>query len=539
MDKGNIKGNLSSRSRNKPFKDFLDYCSSSSFIGKRIPKERVELWLSQFEEEDRIIARILLNYIHYIDTTNLLTYCKFSFYKLIIEKNINMKKTIFIPVGGASKSGHLVCYFYRIANNLSIDKFTSEDAFFSNNLSKKIDTIIFLDDYLGTGEQAIGWWKRSRFSHLHSSKKQYYAPLIATEEGYREIQKKTSLVCTPVQMRFSKQDFVIPMSILDKEDNEEDYTLNDFLRKYGEGLFVDYGRDYYLGYGNTLSGVVFFYNTPDNVVPIIWSDGVNSRGQKWEPLFPRYSRKRSEVEVLEEALNEFNFNKNLNELDMLNAFDLLIDLYRRKEMYILPIETTYKLIRQVCLILIHSQGDGDFKIWPPMSFDFMVKIRKYLVNRLTKDLSNTEQIEKFFLPLFSIDNEMIFQDIVIIWELVQYGKKSQYLASDGLNVILDGLENENYWISRGCKNLISNIIEVSSEARKFTLNKLSYRKFVNVQSEYYRLLLLYEIGTISKIDIDNFLTKENKERIFFTENVYGKYYKRRISDGSLLKAGKY
>jgi hypothetical protein len=142
-----------------------------------------------------------------------------------------------------------------------------------NLLYKEKDvTIVFLDDFICTGEQAIDCWNNIK-SVMPQNAEAILAVVAAFQQGVDNIQDNTDLKVT-----FHK--------ILD----EKDRLLSDKNRKFTKGekkILKKYckktGLSEPFGYKDSQACIVFHYKTPNNSVSIL-----TANNSKWKGLFPRY-----------------------------------------------------------------------------------------------------------------------------------------------------------------------------------------------------------------------------------------------------------
>jgi len=274
------------------------------------PTERVlrpRAWLQNFDPEDKGTAALLLDKFNYYNgrlTDALL--CS-SFRSLgdglpkaaepdspeILLRALN--KAVFTPVRGErpnpTDSGYLLCRKAR--QILGIDENRIVDTDGAISAAKIGSPVVFLDDFIGSGDQFIYTW--SKHSHSGSTFETIqaqngfsaiYIALVATDYGAKAIYEKcprVSLCVTHV---------LKPPSTIEGAFGEEQETaerITDFLQKYCTRLtpreeYIAKNIDY-LVYGYKRRGLLFGFehSIPDATLPIFWSPGEN----KWEPLIER------------------------------------------------------------------------------------------------------------------------------------------------------------------------------------------------------------------------------------------------------------
>lgn len=200
--------------------------------------------------------------------------------------NFIKNKCIFVAFGKIDTSGTHMIYFFRRALPSGINhseiKYIAYDTFLTSksDLSgKKI--VILLDDFIGTGKQAIVEWKdriiKSGIYRRNKHIRYLYLALTGFLSGVNNIENKTEMkviLGTP------------PM-----EDNSRcfspisDIYRNSIERREAELIMKKIGRILYrypLGYENDQAAIAFFHNTPTNTLPVIWK---RLKDGGWHPLF--------------------------------------------------------------------------------------------------------------------------------------------------------------------------------------------------------------------------------------------------------------
>lgn len=246
-------------------------------------------WLAQFKPEDRRLVLQLLEKVDYLDLNDVrqLSQTMHQQLKKTLGADFDLDKTRFTYFG-VGKSGGVIQYLYRQANNLPNQSVMSFDRALSpiGMKDKPVDTLVVLEDFLGSGVEAEYFFQRLDDA-LSKVDQQYkhivFMPIVAYQEGLDLLQKKYPwLTVLPAK---------VPLKILEKNhpdfSEKEQVEIKTMLEKY-EHL---YPRNLYpgrhvtgpLGYRDGQSLVVFSHNTPSNSLPIFWS-----AFKGWKPLFPRY-----------------------------------------------------------------------------------------------------------------------------------------------------------------------------------------------------------------------------------------------------------
>lgn len=151
-----------------------------------------------------------------------------------------------------------------------------------------IQAVVFIDDFVGTGQSAIRNLKTLYFELegvlQEKNIKIVFVSLVACLNGWTQLQ-------TAVQKLSPKID-VHACEVLDEsakcfsEGSRMFKTAPE--RIFARETAIKYGgrleKKWPLGYGNCEMAVVFEYGCPNNSLPILWKE---SPRQKWTPLFKR------------------------------------------------------------------------------------------------------------------------------------------------------------------------------------------------------------------------------------------------------------
>ena len=118
-----------------------------------ISDQSVLEWLEQFEPNERPIINRLLKAFRYYGSAKVADLVKRLHQDILKLSNRPESEMWFIPVGYVAKSGSIIAYYFRVQNNLRQDHFVSSADLSALPLNEQ-STVVFLDDFLGTGGQA-------------------------------------------------------------------------------------------------------------------------------------------------------------------------------------------------------------------------------------------------------------------------------------------------------------------------------------------------------------------------------------------------
>lgn len=156
--------------------------------------------------------------------------------------------------------------------------------------SKKPPTIVFVDDFAGTGLQFTDTWVRKHivngreysFASLALDKKilrVYFTPAICTSSARRAILDLNPIIAVePAHIlppQYSAKEWntrLVPSNLTSK--------LDEFLRKYAPN--AGYDAEHRYGVGECGLAISFEHSTPDNTLPVF--NGGPRKPSSWTPL---------------------------------------------------------------------------------------------------------------------------------------------------------------------------------------------------------------------------------------------------------------
>lgn len=268
-------------------------------------RRHVESWLDNFkgdicerDYERRLALWLLLNFVYYnyeeVRHLCLILFKKYI-HKRLIESNgggstMNeriasvLRKVQFAQLGFPSESSGCLLYYFRQENDLSIGNFHK---YFKpeKDKSKEQETeeIAFIDDNTLSGRQADSYIGIQGKNDELANKKISLLTFIASYEAIERLEKKNIEV-------FS----CIKLGERDKCFSTDSIVFRDFpsCRNEAKKISEHYGSkicpDIPLGYSDGQCLFGFFYNTPDNTLPIFWGEK-----EGWQPILIRHDKKYS------------------------------------------------------------------------------------------------------------------------------------------------------------------------------------------------------------------------------------------------------
>ena len=254
-----------------------------TFAGYRhvINENRIDRWLCQFDSKDKDIAARVLDCVEFISHEQMTQAFRSILNSLNgwhKDSNKRRGKWRFVPFSGsAGESGDSMSHKFRLANELSGRRFNDLFIYRSDLLRENLteeDTVVFIDDFSGTGQQACLAWENS-FSELLPEGPTAYLVLIAANIAARNrIQEETELLVVP-HIELTDSDNIFSPSCRHFNSQEKQIILS-----YCQKIHPNLPK----GHGDCGMVVVLAHNCPNNSIPIL--HGVNRR-KRWEGLFRR------------------------------------------------------------------------------------------------------------------------------------------------------------------------------------------------------------------------------------------------------------
>jgi hypothetical protein len=288
----------------------------------RLPWTDVERWLSQFTPlqgtgySEQLHALFLLSKFSYFNATLMRKLLRALFHDFIqhpiitnlrrrrrhtLDWNIlephytrALNRLRFIGIGNPSESGTHLLYYFRQENRLPTNLFIHPHELFEGTaaaprLVKGIRQLVFLDDFCGSGTQAIRYSKRllARIRELSDSIKLSYYPLFATTKGLGRVRSRT--LFTNVQALCELDESFRSLDARSRYFRDSPSSISrEFAKEMCQrhGDLIEPRAPFGFGECQLLFG--FSHNIPNNTLPIFWSTG--SAAHQWNPIFPRYTK---------------------------------------------------------------------------------------------------------------------------------------------------------------------------------------------------------------------------------------------------------
>jgi hypothetical protein len=239
-------------------------------------------WLENFDPSHRALAIKILHKVKVHSTEDCQRWCQ-KLHSKLPEEIRNSSDTFYVGLGLPSESGSLVSYYYRTINGLAPEMFLDfrEAADPAALEHRRARNLIFLDDSIGSGNQAIEFWQKlsSLLGRGVDGLNFYYLAFLSRGAGKENVEKHT---------RF-KVNVMRELNESDEAFGSGSAVFEDGCREIAKEIFWKYGfrlePKLPLGFREGQLLIAFDHNVPNNTLPVLWSSADN-----WFPLFKRYDK---------------------------------------------------------------------------------------------------------------------------------------------------------------------------------------------------------------------------------------------------------
>ena len=192
--------------RNTPIDMARMIAWTDDFTGYRytITEQRIDRWLNQFDEDHRDIAARVLDCVDFISHEQMVQ----AFREILNslegwhrDESQRQGKWRFVAFSGsAGESGDSMLHKFRLANGLNgriyDNLFIHRSDLLRENLGAD-DTIVFVDDFSGTGKQATDAWKDYLHEIMPEGPDVYLILVAASIDARDKINQETGLTAYP------------------------------------------------------------------------------------------------------------------------------------------------------------------------------------------------------------------------------------------------------------------------------------------------------------------------------------------------------
>jgi hypothetical protein len=258
-----------------PLSDFIEQQNTrieeilrrfGSYQPQGVDRERIRIWLRQFQSEDfDLILRVLEN-VEFYDLARLHELLR-ALHKAIRTQAHsdgfrNLENLVFVPIGETAESGQEIIRRYRNVNRTINAKAKLAQVIELPKLLYEADktgeklALVFLDDFIGTGKKVSDYWKQVLSHHIYPNRTMYVGTAVACNIGLRRVEDETPLHVIPVHIVRDRH--------LINETNQftpaEKYRIRSYCDEVGNPP---------LGIGSLGVMVAFAHGCPNNTLSIL------------------------------------------------------------------------------------------------------------------------------------------------------------------------------------------------------------------------------------------------------------------------------
>ena len=276
------------------------HTSNTAWESELVEKD-IEKWLGNYKgnvfdiKYERLLALWLLSHFTYYNQNEVKHLCRVLYndlLHLIVTKyskggtnaedliKVFFDKSNIISPEETSGSGGFIAYYFRHENRLPMALFN----FSMENINDTIENIIIIDDVTLTGGIAGQMYTfLSNATAKFPTKKFILLTLVSSESSLKDLKSNFNIeVVTAIKLDDRDKAFHKQSDIFASFSNLVSIAEK-FAEYYGQKINIPGIEP--LGYKNGQYTFGFFYNTPDNTLPIFWGQ-ING----WIPILRRYHK---------------------------------------------------------------------------------------------------------------------------------------------------------------------------------------------------------------------------------------------------------
>lgn len=239
-------------------------------------------WTDQFDKADGPLALKILMRVTYLNQARVITAFKSIHHQLTELLDGEFSNCYFVGYGRAGQSGQEMLYRYKMANSLRNTGLESHLLGLSQVqglMGKGKPIVVFLDDFIGTGGEAVEVWQGKPNSPdfglnqvVPPEADFFLAVPVAFQTGVDRVHSNTRLKVLAWRVMGEGDRALSAFNTYFSGDEKEQ------IRKY----CLSTGCPFPLGFGDLQATVVFDHNCPNDDISILWHSG-----EQWQGLFPR------------------------------------------------------------------------------------------------------------------------------------------------------------------------------------------------------------------------------------------------------------
>lgn len=245
-----------------------------------IDRDRIFSWLNQWNSQDRDLGARILDSIYFFDRREIVKCLQLAFDQIPRSDLVHngSRRCFYVSLTGPARSGDEMISIFRTANGLIDRKYREQFVYPSELVKMKLseaDTVVLVDDFAGTGNQAVQAWNGSDASYqelLSGAGKVYLILAAVTKKAIQQISNDTGMFPIAGKMFRSRDDLF-----------SNDCHVFSSLEKQKVLVYSSRAsRKIPKGYGDCGLLVVFQHRCPNNSIALL-----HCKSSIWSPLFPR------------------------------------------------------------------------------------------------------------------------------------------------------------------------------------------------------------------------------------------------------------
>lgn len=271
------------------------------YKGQQITEDKVRVWLEQFGKprQQRMMFKVLQGLRFYTSAAirekmkEIDSFVRRDSLRQYPKGKRKRADILVSYLDSLGKSGAHFARLYADVADIYVDNVVEKGRLVELLLNQPdIQALVFIDDFVGTGNSAITYLKevckditpviKGRDLKL----KFVFVSIVAFTEGWLRLQKEVDSLGVDVLLHTCET--------LDQKNQcfseNSLYYTNAAEREQAKELAINFGKQlekkWPLGYGNLELALVFEHGCPNNSLPILWDDA--SGDFEWRPLFKRH-----------------------------------------------------------------------------------------------------------------------------------------------------------------------------------------------------------------------------------------------------------
>lgn len=243
-------------------------------------------WIIQFDPVDYDLALRILKHLNVLGSEDIRSGLRVSYARLQRrakdrDTEISKGNTMFFAVGDAGKSGAMIAYEFRLANELPESNFSTENSrsYLEQGLVKNV---VLVDDVIGTGKSAIEAAKSIKEEATPLGVENVFVLSVCGFQSALDNVSEETGADTFSAFTYDKQDTVTSFDspFYSGLTHEKKESLLKRLKYYNKRCSRSE-----LGFGGIGALIAFTHNPPNVSLPVVWASG-----NGWNPIFPRQGR---------------------------------------------------------------------------------------------------------------------------------------------------------------------------------------------------------------------------------------------------------